>query len=94
MATDAEKVDLGIVDIQRHFSNSLGCIGMEENSSCPANLADFFHWLNDPNFIVNEDSAYTKHLLFWLIDGLLEKLKVNNPIGLDGQISDFEPLQL
>ena len=64
MSADAHKINFLFVDVYFDLPNSLSCVGMEEDSFFSAKFPYFFHVLNNPDFVMDEDDADTQNGLF------------------------------
>ena len=55
MAADRHEVDIKLIDIDGYLADGLGSVGVEKYFIGPADLPDFFDWLNHTDFVVDHD---------------------------------------
>ena len=80
MAANAQQINVHFVHIYRHFAYSLSSIRMVKNSSLSADFSDLSNRLQNSNFIIDKNCTNTQNLLLWLINSLLEKIQIQDPI--------------
>ena len=64
---------------------------MEEYLFRSTKLTDLFHWLDNPNFVVDCHDAHKRRV--WS-NGGLELLQINDAVVLNRQVCDFESVLL
>ena len=83
MSADTHEVNVGLVDIDRNFPNSLSSVCMEENSFLSAKFSNLVHVLNYTNLVVHVHGTYAKNLFLGFFDSFSEELNIQNAAFLN-----------
>src|SRR5512136_2459264 len=75
--------------INRTLCDCLYCIGMKNDVMFMGYFPNFLNWLNSSNFIVRKHNGDKKRVFR---NRILEILRINNPILIDGKIFNLESL--
>ena len=87
VAAGTEHIDVAFIYIDRHLSESLHRIGMEQNSVLFGNLADLFDGLNGSDLVVGKHHRDQDGIR---ADGLLQLIQLYNTVLIHIQVGDLK----